>query len=78
MSMKARSKASHKGLAKGQLWKLSHVYVQIVELGKQLIHYRMLTDLRETGAKVKTSGADVLLGYLKSRGAQLVQDSSSR
>jgi hypothetical protein len=69
---------SCEGLAKGQLWKLSHFYVQIVELGKQLIHYRMLTDLRETGAKVKTSGTDVLWGYLKSRHAQLVREGSSR
>lgn len=60
--------------AKGQLWKLNHLYIQIVELGKKLIHYRMLTDLKETGARIKTSSADVLWGYLQSRHARLVQD----
>jgi len=59
-------------LAKGQLWKLNHLYVQIVELGKRLIHYRMLSDLKETGARIKTSSVDVLWRYLQSRHARLV------
>ncbi len=60
-------------LAQGQLWKLNHVYIHIVELGKKLIHYRMLSDLKETGAKIKTSSVEVMWGYLKSRRAQLIQ-----
>lgn len=60
-------------LAKGQLWKLNNFYIQIVELGKKLIHYRMLSDLTETGVKIKTSSVDVMWGYLKSRHAQLIQ-----
>lgn len=59
-------------LAKGQLWKLNNFYIQIVKLGKRLIHYRMLNDIKETGARIKTSGVDVMWGYLKSRHAQLV------
>ena len=77
MSKKRRSGDSHGGLAKGQLWKLSHFYVQIVELGKQLIHYRMLSDLKEHGAKIKTSSVEGMWGYLKSRGARLVHHGSS-
>ncbi len=61
------------GLAEGQLWKLNHFYIQIVELGKKLIHYRMLSDLKESGAKIKTSSVDVMWEYLKSRRAQLIQ-----
>jgi hypothetical protein len=64
------------GLAKGQLWKLNHFYIQVVKLGKKLIHYRMLSDLKETGARIKTSGIDVMWGYLKSRDAQLVATGS--
>lgn len=60
-------------LAKGQLWKLNHLYIHIVELGKKIIHYRMLTDLKETGARIKTSSVDVLRGYLRSRHARLVR-----
>jgi hypothetical protein len=64
-------------LAKGQLWKLNSFYIQIVKLGKRLIHYRMLNDIKETGARIKTSGVDVMLGYLKSRHAQLVATAAS-
>ena len=65
-------------LATGQTWKLNDFYIQIVELGKKLIHYRMLSDLKETGARIKTSGVDVMWGYLKSRHAQLVNNASPR
>lgn len=66
--------ASPAVLARGQLWKLNHFYIQIVELGKRIIHYRMLSDLREPGAKIKTSSIDVLWGYLQSRRAELIQN----
>ena len=59
-------------LAIGQLWKANHFYIQIVKLGKRLIHYRMLSDLKETGARIKSSSIDVLWGYLQSRHARLV------
>jgi hypothetical protein len=77
MSKKRQVGGEGVGLAKGQLWKLNDLYIQIVELGKKLIHYRMLSDARETGARIKTSGVDVMWGYLKSRRAQLVQHSGS-
>lgn len=63
---------SPEGLAKGQLWKLNNFYIQIVKFGRRFIHYRMLSDLKESGARIKTSGTAVMWGYLKSRGAQLV------
>jgi hypothetical protein len=76
MSNKRHSESS-RGLAKGQLWKLNHLYIQIVELGKKLIHYRMLSDLKESGARIKTSSVDVMEEYLKSRHARLVQSGAS-
>ena len=79
--MRMRNKSKGAGtpgeLAKGQLWKLSQFYIQIVELGKRLIHYRMLSDMKESGARIKTSSIEVMRGYLKSRRARLVQDGSS-
>ena len=70
------SNGRHQGrparLAKGQLWKLKHLYIQIVELGKKMIHYRMLSDLKETGARIKTSSVEVLWEYLQTRHARLV------
>ena len=74
---KKRGRRGSVELAKGQLWKLNHLYIQIVELGKKLIHYRMLSDREETGARVKTSGVDVMWGYLKTRHARLVEDAAS-
>ncbi len=72
MSKTSQRNSEPEALANGQLWKLNHFYIQIVKLSKKLIHYRMLSDLRETGARIKTSGVDVLWGYLQSRGARLV------
>lgn len=72
MSSKKSQGKARVGLAEGQLWKLNHLYIQIVELGKRLIHYRMLSDLKERGARIKTSSVDVLWRYLQSRHARLV------
>ncbi|HLH54236.1 MAG TPA: hypothetical protein VKY92_11540 [Verrucomicrobiae bacterium] len=72
MSRTSHEAGTPEALADGQLWKLNHFYIQIVKLGRKWIHYRMLTDIKETGARIKTSGVDVLWGYLKSRRAQLV------
>ena len=79
MRMRNKSKGGNKPgeLAKGQLWKLSNFYIQIVELGKRLIHYRMLSDLKEPGARIKTSSIEVMWGYLKSRRARLVHNTSA-
>jgi hypothetical protein len=76
MSKKRDSSRAPGGLARGQLWKLNNFYIQIVELGKKIIHYRMLSDLKESGARVKTSGVEVLWGYLKSRRAELIHAGS--
>lgn len=60
------------GLASGQIWKLKHAYVEIVELGRRLIRFRMLDTLEEIGARVLTSDIDVLQRYLVSRRAKLI------
>jgi hypothetical protein len=59
-------------LAAGQLWRMKHAYVRIVEPGKELIRFQMLDALEENGARVQTSEIETLWGYLKSRHAQLV------
>ena len=78
MSSKKSQGKAHPGLAQGQLWKLYHLYIHIVELGKRLIRYRMLSDLKETGARIKTSSADVLWRYLQSRHARLVNSTAAQ
>jgi hypothetical protein len=77
MTKKRRGGSSSGALATGQLWKLNHLYIQIVALGNRFIEYRMLSDQKESGARIKTSGADVMWEYLKSRRAQLIQSGFS-
>jgi hypothetical protein len=59
-------------LAKGQLWKTEDAHIQIVELGKMLVHYKMLRDLRQM-RRTQMSRIDTMEGYLKTNRAQLVE-----
>lgn len=74
MGKKTNGKTEVPALAKGQLWKLSHAYIQIVELGKRLIHYKMMTQPGETRVRTQMSGIETMMAYLKSRRAQLVSE----
>ena len=59
-------------LEAGQLWKLEHGYLYIVELGKRLIHYRMLRDPEQRAALTRMIGIEALLNYLSQSEAELV------
>ena len=61
-------------LAKGQLWRTEQGHVRIVELGKVLVHYKMLKDLRQM-RRTQMSSIDNMETYLKSNAAQLVENS---
>jgi hypothetical protein len=63
-------------LAKGQLWKTEKGHIRIVELGKMLVHYKMLRDLRQM-RRTQMSRIDSMVSYLKTNGAQLVQSSAA-
>ena len=71
--MNAKPATGAQGLAKGQVWRLEHAYIQIVDLGKRLLHYRMMDSLGQKGVKTQVSGVDVMWGYLTSRCARLVR-----
>ncbi len=60
-------------LAKGQLWKLNSAYIKIVELGKMLLDYKMMTQPNQGWVRTQSSSIDTMLGYLESRKAQLVR-----
>jgi hypothetical protein len=62
-------------LAKGQIWKTKDVHVQIVELGKMLVHYKMLRDLGQM-RRTQMSRIDSMEDYLKTNKARLVEDIS--
>ena len=59
-------------LEAGQLWKLEHGYLYIVELGKRLIHYRMLQHPDQRAALTRMIGVEALLNYLRQSEAELV------
>jgi hypothetical protein len=70
--MKTNGKKSTPALAKGQLWKTEQGHIQIGDLGKMLVHYKMLRDLRQM-RRTQMSRIDTMEGYLKTNRAQLVE-----
>ena len=76
MKRKAAIRNSQKILAKGQLWEMNNAYIQIVELGKLLIHYKMMKQLGQMQARTRMSTIDTMGSYLKSNRARLVTKGS--
>ena len=74
--MKINGKKSTPALAKGQLWRTAKGHIKIVELGKMLVHYKMLRDLRQM-RRTQMSRIDTMQGYLKTNRAQLVESSAA-
>ena len=74
--MKTNGKKSSPALAKGQLWSTAKGHIKIVELGKMLVHYKMLRDLRQM-RRTQMSRIDTMEGYLKTNRAQLVEESAA-
>lgn len=59
-------------LRAGQLWRIEHGYLYIVELGKRLIHYKMLKDPNQRAAVTRMIGIEALLRYLDNSEAVLI------
>ena len=59
-------------LAKGQLWRMANKHLEIVELGKRLTHYRLLTRVDQRGAPLRLGGAAEVEAYLEAHQAKLV------
>jgi len=72
--MKTNEKKSSPALAKGQLWNTPKGHIKIMELGKMLVHYKMLKDLRQM-RRTQTSRIESMEVYLKTNGGQLVENS---
>jgi hypothetical protein len=76
MNRKTNGRRRRPPLASGQRWQTKDAYIEIVELGKRLIHYRMVRhpgQLRRT----QTSGIDTMEHYLKEHEARLVSGASA-
>jgi hypothetical protein len=76
MNRKTNIKKPLKPLAQGQRWKTKDAYIEIVDLGKRLIHYRMVRQLGQM-RRTQTSGIDTMEAYLKTNEARLVKGSSN-
>ena|SRR5438445_10631397 len=74
---KTNRKKTSPALAKGQLWKMDHTHIQIVDLGKMLVHYKMLRDLGQM-RRTQMSRIESMEDYLKTNEAQLVKAKKPR
>jgi hypothetical protein len=72
--MKTNGKNPTPALANGQVWRTGKVHIRIMELGKLLVHYKMLKDLRQM-RRTQVSRIDNMETYLKTNRAQLVDSS---
>jgi hypothetical protein len=72
---KATGKKFTPALAKGQRWKTKDAYIEIVELGKTLIDYKLLRELGQM-RKTQTTTFETMEHYLKTKEARLMRGNS--
>ena len=68
-------KTSSPALAKGQLWKTKESYIQITDIGKTLVDYRMMRKLGQM-RRTQTTVHATMEDYLKTNKARLVEGAS--
>ena len=64
-------------LASGQLWQMRAASIEIMKLGKRLIHYRVTSHLERNRVSVQISGIGAMEKYLQANSARLLRGSSS-
>ena len=75
VKIRTNSKKALPALARGQLWKTENGYIQIVDLGKRLIDYRMMRQLGQS-RRTQTSSIETMANYLKTNEARLMKGNS--
>jgi hypothetical protein len=68
---------SNRPLATGQLWKTSVADIEILKLGKRLIHYRITKQLGHKRVGAQMCGIEAKADYLRNNEARLVQGPST-
>jgi len=63
-------------LASGQVWRTGVADIEILKLGKRLIHYRITKQLGHKRVSAQLSAVDALANYLKANQARLVKGTS--
>ena len=64
-------------LAKGQVWKTRAADIEIVGLGKRLIHYKITKQFGPKHVSAQISGIEAMADYLEANQAQLVKGPST-
>jgi hypothetical protein len=64
-------------LARGQVWKTRAADIEIVALGKRLIHYRITRQMGRKAVSAQISGIEAMENYLRTNAAQLVKGDST-
>ncbi len=65
-----------RALAKGQIWKTHAADIEIVGLGKSLIHYRITKRFGLKGVSAQLSGIEAMANYLDIHEARLAKEPS--
>jgi len=68
---------SPRPLAKGQVWKTRAANIEILGLGRRLIHYRITKQLGRKQVSAQISGIEPMENYLKTNAARLVKGDST-
>jgi hypothetical protein len=74
MSIKTQGRRS---LAKGQIWKTGAADIEIVALGKNLIHYKITRQFGRKRMSAQISGIEAMANYLATNAARLVKGPST-
>lgn len=72
LKMKSKNRVAAVTLEKGQIWRLEDSHIQIVEIGKNLTHYKRYNNLKQKGVPTKLERTRAVEQYLKSQRATLV------
>ena len=64
-------------LAQGQVWKTRAADIEIVALGKRLIHYRITRQFGRKKVSAQISGIEAIANYLAANAARLVKGHST-
>ncbi len=62
----------NRSLARGQVWKTTAANIEILQLGKRLIHYRITKHLGHKRVSAQISGVDAMANYLRTNAARLI------
>ncbi len=64
-------------LAKGQVWKTRAADIEILGLGRRLIHYKITKQLGQKEVSAQISGIEAMENYLKANAARLAVGDSA-